>query len=109
MTIQQTVEIPASHRLTIEVPQEVPAGKATITYSPEPAFGQTVPAGRRKIPDDLLPVVQEAARRAERERTDPAYRADIAEIRRKCQEGGPILGGIDGMEFQRMVRDDWPD
>jgi hypothetical protein len=30
MTIQQTVEIPASHRLTIEVPQEVPAGKASI-------------------------------------------------------------------------------
>jgi hypothetical protein len=30
MTIQQTVEIPASHRLTIDVPKEVPAGKASI-------------------------------------------------------------------------------
>jgi hypothetical protein len=30
MTIQQTVEIPANHRLTIDVPQEVPAGKANI-------------------------------------------------------------------------------
>jgi hypothetical protein len=30
MTIQQTVEIPASHRLTIDVPREVPAGKASI-------------------------------------------------------------------------------
>jgi hypothetical protein len=30
MTIQQTVEIPVSHRLTIDVPQEVPAGKASI-------------------------------------------------------------------------------
>jgi hypothetical protein len=30
MAIQQTVEIPASHRLTIDVPQEVPAGKASI-------------------------------------------------------------------------------
>jgi hypothetical protein len=109
MTIQQTVEIPASHRLTIDVPQEVPAGKATIIYSPEPAADQAAPAGRRKIPDELLPLVQEAARRAERERTDPAYRAEIAEIYRKCQEGGPILGGIDDMEFQRMVRDDWPD
>jgi hypothetical protein len=109
MTIQQTVEIPASHRLTIEVPQEVSAGKATITYSPEPASGQTVPTGRRKIPDDLLPLVQEAARRAERARTDPAYRAEIMAIQRSCQEGGPILGGIDGMEFQRMVRDDWSD
>jgi hypothetical protein len=109
MTIQQTVEIPDNHRLTIDVPQEVPAGKATSTYSPEPAPGRTVPAGRRKIPDDLVAIVQEAARRAERERTDPAYRAEIAEIRRKCQEGGPVLGGIDDMEFQRMARDDWPD
>jgi hypothetical protein len=109
MVIQQTIEIPANHRLTIDVPQEVPAGKATITYSPEPKSGQAVPAGRGKIPDDLLPFVQEAARRAERERTDPAYRAEIAEIRRKCQEGGPIFGGMDGMEYQRSMRDEWPD
>jgi hypothetical protein len=109
MAIQQTIEIPASHRLTIEVPQEVPAGKTTITYSPEPEAGRAVSAGGRKIPDDLVAVVQEAARRAERERADPAYRAEIAAIQRSCQEGGPILGGIDGMEFQRMVRDDWPD
>jgi hypothetical protein len=109
MTIQQTVEIPASHRLTIDVPQEVPTGKATITYSPDPESGQAVPAGRRKIPDELVAIVQEAARRAERERTDPAYRAEIAEIYRKCQEGGPIFGGMDGMEYQRRMRDEWPD
>jgi hypothetical protein len=109
MTIQQTVEIPASHRLTIEVPQEVPAGKATITYSPEPESSQAVPGGRRKIPGDLVAIVQEAARRAERERNDPAYRAEIAELRRKCQEGGPMWGGMDGMEYQRSMRDEWPD
>jgi hypothetical protein len=109
MTIQQTVEIPASHRLTIDVPREVPAGKATLTYSPEPESVQTIPAGRRKIPDDLVAIVQAAAERAERERTDPAYRAEIMAIQRSCQEGGPILGGIDDMEFQRRVRDEWPD
>jgi hypothetical protein len=108
MTIQQTVEIPVDHRLTIDVPQVVPAGKATITYSPAPESGLDVPVGHRKIPDDLVALVQEAVRRAERERTDPAYRAEIAEIRRKCQKGGPILGGIDGMEFQRIARSDWP-
>jgi inorganic pyrophosphatase len=36
MTIEQTVEIPADHRLTIEVPPEIPAGKATITVSISP-------------------------------------------------------------------------
>jgi hypothetical protein len=33
MTIQQTVEIPASHRLTIDVPPEVPAGVAVVTFT----------------------------------------------------------------------------
>jgi len=28
MPIEQTVEVPPSHRLLVEVPQEVPAGKA---------------------------------------------------------------------------------
>jgi len=30
MTVTQTVEIPASHRLTIDVPREVPDGQARI-------------------------------------------------------------------------------
>jgi methyl coenzyme M reductase gamma subunit len=35
MFIEQTVEIPADHRLTIEVPPEVPAGKVIITFTPD--------------------------------------------------------------------------
>jgi hypothetical protein len=30
MTIEQTVEIPANHRLTLEVPLEIPAGRTRI-------------------------------------------------------------------------------
>jgi hypothetical protein len=30
MTIEQTVEIPANHRLTIEVPREIPAGRTQV-------------------------------------------------------------------------------
>ena len=30
MTITQTVEIPASHRLTIDVPREIPTGRAQV-------------------------------------------------------------------------------
>jgi hypothetical protein len=37
MTIEQTVEIPASHRLYIDVPPYIPEGKATITFSIVPA------------------------------------------------------------------------
>ena len=31
MTIEQTIEIPANRRITLEVPPEVPAGSAHIT------------------------------------------------------------------------------
>jgi hypothetical protein len=34
MTIEQTVDIPADHRLTIDVPCEIPAGKVTLTFTP---------------------------------------------------------------------------
>jgi hypothetical protein len=34
MTIEQTVEIPPDHRLTIEVPPEIPAGRAILAFTP---------------------------------------------------------------------------
>ena len=34
MTIEQTVEVPADHRLTIDVPREVPAGPVILAYRP---------------------------------------------------------------------------
>ena len=39
MIIEQTIEIPASHRLTLDVPQEIPAGRAILTFTPAPADG----------------------------------------------------------------------
>jgi hypothetical protein len=35
MTIQQIIDIPDSHRLTIDVPREIPAGRAVLTFTPE--------------------------------------------------------------------------
>jgi hypothetical protein len=34
MSVTQTVEIPASHRLTIDVPREVPTGPVVLTFTP---------------------------------------------------------------------------
>ena len=34
MTITQTVEIPASHRLTIDVPREIPVGPTVLAFTP---------------------------------------------------------------------------
>jgi hypothetical protein len=35
MCVTQTVEIPDNHRLTIDVPPEVPAGPVTLTFTPQ--------------------------------------------------------------------------
>ena len=34
MSVTQAVEIPANHRLTIDVPREVPAGRAVLVFKP---------------------------------------------------------------------------
>ena len=36
MTIEQTVEIPASHRLVIDVPRDIPAGRTILAFTPAP-------------------------------------------------------------------------
>jgi hypothetical protein len=41
MTIEQTIEIPANHRLTLDVPREIPAGKAILAFTPL-SLGKTV-------------------------------------------------------------------
>jgi hypothetical protein len=34
MTITQTVDIPADHRLVIDVPREIPAGRTILAFTP---------------------------------------------------------------------------
>ena len=34
MTMTQTVNIPADHRLTIDVPREIPPGQVILTFTP---------------------------------------------------------------------------
>ena len=36
MAITQTVEIPASYKLTLDVPREIPTGRTIITFTPAP-------------------------------------------------------------------------
>jgi len=56
MTIEQMVEIPASHRLTLEIPEEVPAGRAHVliqfpvreaVQATDRGTGETVPLEAR--------------------------------------------------------------
>ena len=35
MTITQTIEIPADHRIFLDLPHELPVGKAKVTVTPQ--------------------------------------------------------------------------
>ena len=56
MIIERTVEIPPSRKLTIEVPQEIPAGRVILTFTTESgkavkdnAYWQTAPLAELDI------------------------------------------------------------
>jgi len=40
MSITQTVEVPANHKLTIDVPPEVPTGQVILTFTPKVAASE---------------------------------------------------------------------
>jgi hypothetical protein len=48
MTIEQIVDIPANHRLVIDVPREVPAGSVILTFTP--TAEQRSEASEKKVP-----------------------------------------------------------
>ena len=62
MNVTKTIEIPADHRLTIDVPSEVPAGRAVITFTPASPDTDNNPlpnaneVGNASLPGDGCPI-----------------------------------------------------
>ena len=54
MTITQTVEVPASRRITLDVPQQIPVGPVILTFTPEGNLGSDEP--RRQVPAKTEPL-----------------------------------------------------
>jgi hypothetical protein len=50
------VEIPASHRITLEVPPEIPTGKTIITFTPAPK-----PGSNPRTAEEALTMAEERA------------------------------------------------
>jgi hypothetical protein len=72
--IQQTIEIPANHRLTIDVPREVPAGRVILTYTPaaveKSADSDTEYLHRKALEEQSIEIINRNADRLNREMED---------------------------------------
>jgi len=90
MSITQTVEVPANHRLTIDVPREIPTGPVILEFRPT-----------QKTKNDPK-TVEEALKMAAEKAADPNRKP----ISRLFGKHKGIFGG-DGVAYQRAIRDEW--
>jgi hypothetical protein len=80
MTIEQTIEIPANHLLTLEVPSEIPTGRARMALTINPAAEEPEPNDTYSNFDAALAEIRELC-------TDSTLTVDsFLEMRRKDLE-----------------------
>jgi hypothetical protein len=104
MTIEQTVDIPADHRLTIDVPPEIPEGKTRVIIQfPVPPASARDPTGADiNLPPSYPP--EEAIRIAAQRLANPNRKLPSSYIGILS----PKTYG-DGVAYQRKLRDEWDD
>ena len=49
MTIEQTIEVPASRRITLDVPPQIPVGRTIVAFTPAPEAEPTMPLSASKV------------------------------------------------------------
>ena len=92
MIIEQMIEVPASHLITLEVPKEIPVGKAMLTYTvvsgnEDPECMQEIWPNNPISPDEL--------------------REKLQNLRGSL--GKNAFGTLDGVTYQSKVRSEWDD
>jgi predicted SPOUT superfamily RNA methylase MTH1 len=87
MTFEQTVEIPANRRLTIDIPREFPASAAILTFTPKPAYPayKTAQARLQETVEKLRNLAKDSSFSSEDLFKDRAL--DEAQYRRLFQKG----------------------
>jgi hypothetical protein len=112
MTIEQTVEIPVDHRLVLELPHDIPLGRARVAItinSPADELENNEAEILRQIEQlkrNELPrpqTIEEAIKQAETIAADP-NRLPISRLFGILKDK-PLRES--GVEYQRRIRDEW--
>jgi len=90
MTIEQTIEVPASRRITLEVPPQIPVGRAILTLTSvlaneDSEYAQRIWFNKHACPEDLKEKLQNL----------------------QGSLGNNAFEGLDGVAYQRKVREEW--
>lgn len=103
MTIQQTVDIPASRKVHFDVilPETMPSGKAKVILDFSPVAPQSNPS-----PGNALEKALKEA--GEKRLYNQAHPEEIRALR-GCLKDSPIWDGLDGLAYQRKIRNEWED
>jgi hypothetical protein len=95
MTVEQIVEIPATRRLFVEVPREIPIGRTILTFTPAPV--ETENAEGAKSPPRLT--AREAIERCRGIAKGSRFTSDrLLEDRRKD-------AALDEARYRRLFRE----
>jgi hypothetical protein len=119
IAIQQTVDIPADRHLSLDVPETVPTGRVNVCLvfdtsaeTSASAAAETVPAGDdvvSRLLSHTSPTIEEIKEKAaKREAIIKATGKDpIMELLNSMD--GSAFAGVDGVAYQREIRDEWQD
>jgi hypothetical protein len=111
MTIQQTIDIPADRRLYLELPETVPTGhtEVQITFFPVSVATESRDEVLERLLQPFPSLETFKWEAAEKTAKRIACGREPFEEARKLLNGHRLFDGVNGVEYQRRMRDEWPD
>ena len=113
ITIQRTIDIPPDRRLVLELPKTIPRGRVDVVLTLDtPADPAAAEDAVSRLLNHQFPTIKElkaeAARKAaEREAYFKATGKDPIQELLDSMDGS-AFAGVDGVAYQRAIRDEWP-
>jgi hypothetical protein len=111
MTIEQTVEIPASRkvRLDVSLPKSAPCGRDVLMdfKLADVQTGASGSGAKPKLDPSTEMMLKEAEKTWAYTRAHPEEVRNDIRASRGCTKGSPAWGGLDGAAYQKKIRGEW--